>query len=65
MDMEARLHADHGDELRLWLRMLTCTQLIEQRIRSRLRERFTGVPPPWLCSTLLLLAPPALDLSPS
>ncbi|MBS0314194.1 MAG: MarR family transcriptional regulator [Burkholderiales bacterium] len=45
MDMEARLHADHGDELRLWLRMLTCTQLIEQRIRSRLRERFATTLP--------------------
>ncbi|MBL8310021.1 MAG: MarR family transcriptional regulator [Burkholderiales bacterium] len=40
MDLEARLHADHGEELRLWLRMLTCTQLIEQRVRSRLREQF-------------------------
>lgn len=40
MDLEARLHADHGDELRLWLRMLTCTQLIEQRVRARLREQF-------------------------
>ena len=40
MDLEARLHADHGDELRLWLRMLTCTQLIEQRVRTRLREQF-------------------------
>ena len=39
MDLEARLHADHGDELRLWLRMLTCTQLIEQRVRTRLREQ--------------------------
>jgi DNA-binding MarR family transcriptional regulator len=40
MDLEARLHSEHPDELRLWLRMLTCTQLIEQRVRSRLRESF-------------------------
>jgi DNA-binding MarR family transcriptional regulator len=31
---------DHGDELRLWLRLLTCTNLIEGEIRRRLRERF-------------------------
>ena len=30
----------HGDELRLWLRLLTCTTLIEGEVRSRLRERF-------------------------
>jgi DNA-binding MarR family transcriptional regulator len=31
---------DHKDELRLWLRMLTCSTLIEQEIRRRLREEF-------------------------
>jgi DNA-binding MarR family transcriptional regulator len=31
---------DHGNELRLWLRLLTCTTLIEGEVRSRLRERF-------------------------
>jgi len=31
---------EHGDELRLWLRLLTCTTLIEGEVRSRLRERF-------------------------
>lgn len=34
------LPEDHGDELRLWLRLLTCTTLIEGEVRSRLRERF-------------------------
>jgi DNA-binding MarR family transcriptional regulator len=32
--------ADHEAELRLWLRLLTCTTLIEGKIRSRLREDF-------------------------
>lgn len=32
--------ADHKDELRLWLRMLTCSTLIEREIRRRLREEF-------------------------
>jgi DNA-binding MarR family transcriptional regulator len=32
--------ADHEAELRLWLRLLTCTTLIEGEIRSRLRDAF-------------------------
>lgn len=32
--------ADHGDELRLWLRLLTCSTLVENEIRRRLREEF-------------------------
>jgi DNA-binding MarR family transcriptional regulator len=32
--------ADHRSELRLWLRLLTCTTLIESEIRRRLREEF-------------------------
>ena len=31
---------DHHDELRLWLRLLTCTTLIEGEVRRRLRETF-------------------------
>jgi DNA-binding MarR family transcriptional regulator len=30
----------HKDELRLWLRMLTCTTLIEAEVRTRLRRDF-------------------------
>ena len=40
MDMEARGHSEHPEALRLWLRMLTCTQLVEKQVRSLLRERF-------------------------
>lgn len=44
MDKEARLHgttvAEHPQELRLWLRLLTCTQLIETRVRAGLRGHF-------------------------
>ncbi len=40
MDLEARAHSEHPDELRLWLRMLTCTQLIERRLRTELRTQF-------------------------
>jgi DNA-binding MarR family transcriptional regulator len=31
---------DHKTELRLWLRLLTCTTLIEGEVRRRLRETF-------------------------
>jgi DNA-binding MarR family transcriptional regulator len=43
IDAETRLAAspdDHKDELRLWLRLLTCTTMIEGEIRGRLRENF-------------------------
>jgi DNA-binding MarR family transcriptional regulator len=31
---------DHGAELRLWLRLFTCSTLVETEIRRRLREDF-------------------------
>ena len=40
MDMEARGHREHPEALRLWLRLLTCTQLIEKQVRGQLREQF-------------------------
>ena len=39
-DREARASEHHHDALRLWLRLLTCTMLIEREVRARLRERF-------------------------
>lgn len=40
MDMEARGHSEHPEALRLWLRMLTCTQLVEKQVRIQLRDQF-------------------------
>jgi DNA-binding MarR family transcriptional regulator len=40
MDIEARAHSEHPEALRLWLRLLTCTQLVEKQVRTLLRERF-------------------------
>lgn len=40
LDLEARAHSEHPEALRLWLRLLTCTQLIEKQVRSGLREHF-------------------------
>ncbi|MBC3930163.1 MarR family winged helix-turn-helix transcriptional regulator [Undibacterium curvum] len=39
-DMETRLTADDHQSLRLWLRMLSCSNRIENEIRSRLRAEF-------------------------
>ena len=40
LDHESRaIEGDH-DALRLWLRMLTCTTLIESEVRRRLRDNF-------------------------
>jgi len=40
MDLEARAHSEHPEALRLWLRLLTCTQLIEKQVRHQLRTEF-------------------------
>lgn len=37
---EVRASADDHDALRLWLRLLTCTLIVEREIRSRLHARF-------------------------
>ena len=39
-DHETRVTDDHHESLRLWLRMLSCTNLVESHIRSQLRLRF-------------------------
>lgn len=39
-DRETIARSDDHRALRIWLRMLTCTHLVEQRVRSRLRDRF-------------------------
>jgi DNA-binding MarR family transcriptional regulator len=40
LDAESRANADHKTEVRLWLRLLSCTNLIEAEIRRRLRLHF-------------------------
>ena len=39
-DRETIARADDHRALRIWLRLLTCTQMIERVVRSRLRGRF-------------------------
>ena len=40
MDREFIARRDDHSALRIWLRLLTCTQIIERRVRSGLREEF-------------------------
>lgn len=63
MDLEARAHHEHHDALRLWLRMLTCTQLIEQRVRSRLREQFETTLPRFDLMAQLERSPEGLKMN--
>ena len=39
-DHETRVTEEHHESLRLWLRMLACTNLIEAHVRSQLRLKF-------------------------
>ena len=63
MDMEARAHSEHPEALRLWLRMLTCTQLVEKEVRSRLRERFDTTLPRFDLMAQLERAPAGLKMN--
>jgi DNA-binding MarR family transcriptional regulator len=41
LDHESRTQEDDHHSIRLWLRLLTCSNLIESKLRSRLREEFS------------------------
>jgi DNA-binding MarR family transcriptional regulator len=63
MDMEARAHSEHPEELRLWLRLLTCTQLVEKEVRAALREQFNTTMPRFDLMAQLERAPDGLKMS--
>ena len=63
MDMEARAHSEHPEALRLWLRMLTCTQLVEKQVRGLLRERFDTTLPRFDLMAQLERAPDGLKMN--
>ena len=44
-DRETIARSNDHRALRIWLRLLTCTQMIERVVRSRLRERFATTLP--------------------
>ena len=45
IDRESIARSEDHYALRIWLRLLTCTQLIEKRVRSGLREQFATTLP--------------------
>jgi DNA-binding MarR family transcriptional regulator len=63
MDMEARAHSEHPEALRLWLRMLTCTQIVEKQVRGLLRERFDTTLPRFDLMAQLERAPAGLKMN--
>jgi DNA-binding MarR family transcriptional regulator len=63
MDMEARAHSEHPEALRLWLRLLTCTQLVEKQVRTRLREQFDTTLPRFDLMAQLERAPDGLKMN--
>jgi DNA-binding MarR family transcriptional regulator len=63
MDIEARAHSEHPEALRLWLRLLTCTQLVEKQVRSLLRERFDTTLPRFDLMAQLERAPAGLKMN--
>lgn len=45
LDAETRVHDDHHVSLRLWLRLLSCTNQIESRVRQNLQSSFNTTLP--------------------
>ena len=55
--------ADHEAELRVWLRLLTCTTLIEGEVRRRLRDEFDVTLPRFDLMAQLDKVPDGMTLS--
>ncbi|MGA7489728.1 MAG: MarR family transcriptional regulator [Xanthobacteraceae bacterium] len=53
---------DHKDELRLWLRLFTCKEMIESEVRRRLRDGFDVTLPRFDLMAQLYRAPKAMTL---
>jgi DNA-binding MarR family transcriptional regulator len=62
-DYETALKGDDGLELRLWIRLLTCSNLIEARVRRGLRDQFDTTLPRFDLLAQLDRAPDGLSLS--
>jgi DNA-binding MarR family transcriptional regulator len=63
IDAETRVHDDHHLSLRLWLRLLTCTNQIESRIRQSLQSGFETTLPRFDLMAQLERAPGGLKMS--
>lgn len=62
-DLESRTQADDHDDLKLWLRLLSCANLIENEIRSRLRSTFQTTLPRFDMMAQLQRAPEGMKMS--
>ena len=63
MDLEARAHSEHPEALRLWLRLLICTQLIEKQVRNELRSQFSTTLPRFDLMSQLERSPDGLKMN--
>jgi DNA-binding MarR family transcriptional regulator len=63
IDAETRVHDDHHLSLRLWLRLLTCTNQIESRIRQNLQSGFETTLPRFDLMAQLERTPDGLKMS--
>ncbi|MEP7242788.1 MAG: MarR family transcriptional regulator [Gammaproteobacteria bacterium] len=63
VDAETRVHDDHHMSLRLWLRMLSCTNQIENRVRQNLQAKFDTTLPRFDLMAQLERAPQGLRMS--
>ena len=61
-DHETRLHESDHQSLKLWLRLLTCTSMIETQLRARLREQFDSTLPRFDFMAQLQRAPNGLTM---
>lgn len=62
LDQETRLHEDDHHSIKLWLRLLTCSSLIESRLRAALREEFDTTLPRFDFMAQLERAPEGLAM---
>jgi DNA-binding MarR family transcriptional regulator len=62
-DAETRIHDDHHLSVRLWLRMLACTNRIEHFVRQNLQAKFETTLPRFDLMAQLERAPRGLKMS--
>lgn len=62
IDSETRVRDDHHQSLRLWLRLLACTSLIENHVRQRLQSGFATTLPRFDLMAQLERAPGGLKM---
>jgi len=62
VDAETRVHADHHLSVRLWLRMLSCTNRIENFVRQNLQANFDTTLPRFDLMAQLERAPRGLKM---